>query len=60
MQLNYEACEKIIDGLLAGENPTEVFLYMLENYPEFEQFVSQHSGKTTEDIAKEYKLKITY
>lgn len=54
----YKSCDDIINSLIAGESPTSIFLYMLNTSPEFVEFASKYYGKSTEEIAKEYNIRI--
>lgn len=54
--MSYEACEEIVNNLLAGENPTSIFSYMMQSNSEFAAFVSKYYGKTTEEIADEFGI----
>ena len=43
-------------SLMSGKNPEDVYNYMLQNNPQFKQFINDTKGKTIEDIALAYDI----
>lgn len=39
--------------MLAGKNPDDLYRELIQNNPQFRQFVEQNKGKTIEQIAQE-------
>ena len=42
--------------MLRSGNPEQIAQQMMQNNPQFRQFVEQNKGKTPEQVAKEYGL----
>lgn len=42
-----------IKNMLSGKNPDDLYNQMMENNPQFRQFIEANKGKTVEQIAKE-------
>ena len=42
-----------IKNMLSGKNPDDLFNQMMENNPQFRQFIEANKGKSVEQIAKE-------
>ena len=40
--------------MLRSGNPEQAFQQMMQNNPQFRQFVEQNKGKTPEQVAREY------
>lgn len=43
-------------SLMSGKNPEDVYNYMLQNNPQFKQFIHDTQGKSLEDIALAYDI----
>ena len=43
-------------SLLKSKNPNEVFNQMLQNNPQFRDFVDNNKGKSVEQIAREHNI----
>lgn len=56
--MDIELFEIMIHKLIDGEQPTKVYEFMLNTYPEFREFVESKTGRTTERIAEEYDLNV--
>ena len=42
-----------IKNMLSGKNPDDLYNQMMENNPQFRQFIEANKGKSVEQIAKE-------
>lgn len=49
---------RLIQSLKSG-NPQALFNQMMQNNPQFAQFVDQNKGKSPEQIAKDYNVDIS-
>ena len=45
-----------LKSLMSGKNPDDVYNFMLQNNPQFKQFVNDNQGKSVEDIALAYDI----
>ena len=45
--------------MLQSGNPEQVFQQMMQNNPQFRQFVEQNKGKTPEQVAQEHGIDLS-
>ena len=50
---------QMVAKLMSGRNPQEVFEEMVQQNPQFRQFVEQNKGKTPEQVAKEHGIDLS-
>ena len=46
----------MLKNVMSGKDPQEVYNYLMQNNPQFKQFINDNQGKTIEDIALSYDI----